>query len=103
MNQPKKRFIRTIEDFTCEHCGAKVTGTGYTNHCPECLYSKHVDLEVPGDRENPCQGLMKPVDFEIKNGAYFIFQRCEKCGETRRIKTAKDDNFETLLALSRKE
>ncbi|MFA6992594.1 MAG: RNHCP domain-containing protein, partial [Candidatus Gracilibacteria bacterium] len=39
-----KRFSRTIEDFVCEKCGAKVKGDGYTNHCPKCLWSKHVDI-----------------------------------------------------------
>ena len=24
-------------------------GNGYTNHCPKCLWSKHVDIN-PGDR-----------------------------------------------------
>ena len=36
-------FIRKTEDFICENCGAVVVGNGYTNHCPACLYSKHVE------------------------------------------------------------
>ncbi|MEK7061411.1 MAG: RNHCP domain-containing protein, partial [Patescibacteria group bacterium] len=43
-------FVKKIEDFVCKVCGTKVKGTGYTNHCPNCLYSLHVDEEVPGDR-----------------------------------------------------
>ncbi|HCR42265.1 TPA: hypothetical protein DIV45_02815, partial [Patescibacteria group bacterium] len=39
----RKNFIRTKEDFTCENCGHRVKGSGYTNHCPKCLYSQHVD------------------------------------------------------------
>ena len=42
-------FTRKVEDFTCEHCGREVHGNGYTNHCPHCLHSKHVDVN-PGDR-----------------------------------------------------
>ena len=98
---PKKNFIRHQEDFTCENCGKKVIGNGYTNHCPDCLFSKHVDLEVPGDRLNPCLGLMQPIDFEVKKGEYYIFQKCLKCGETRRIKSVKDDNIEVLIAISK--
>ncbi|MFA5023297.1 MAG: RNHCP domain-containing protein, partial [Candidatus Paceibacterota bacterium] len=32
-----QNFKRQIEDFVCEHCGEKVVGNGYTNHCPRCL------------------------------------------------------------------
>ena len=60
-----KRFSRRTEDFTCEHCGTKVKGNGYTNHCPQCLYSKHVDIN-PGDRLSDCGGLMEPIDIEQK-------------------------------------
>ena len=75
----KKRFTRTIEDFTCEQCGASVTGNGYTNHCPHCLWSKHVDI-FPGDREAECQGLMAPVTLQVKTSSGFdkarILHRC---------------------------
>ena len=35
------------EGFICENCGRKVEPLGYScrNHCPYCLYSKHVDIE----------------------------------------------------------
>jgi hypothetical protein len=42
IGQPK-RFQKTVEDFVCEHCGHPVAGNGYTNHCSQCLWSKHVD------------------------------------------------------------
>ena len=61
-----KRFNRRIEDFTCEHCGTEVHGNGYTNHCPNCLWSKHVDIN-PGDRAADCGGLMEPIAVEIQN------------------------------------
>ena len=60
-------FIRKTEDFICENCGAVVVGNGYTNHCPVCLYSKHVDRS-PGDRAAGCGGLMEPVAVALKRG-----------------------------------
>ena len=41
-----KKFTKIDEEFICENCGAKVEKLGYTcrNHCPHCLYSKHVDV-----------------------------------------------------------
>lgn len=97
-----KKFQRKKEDFVCQNCGAKVKGNGYTNHCPVCLYSKHVDIN-PGDRLSNCRGLMVPEDFEIKNGEYVIIHRCLKCGFKKKNKLSKADNIEVLLMLSKKE
>lgn len=94
----QKRFQRNIENFVCANCGKKVTGNGYTNHCPNCLYSKHVDIN-PGDRAAKCQGLMKPTTIEQKDGEYIITHRCFICGFEKKNKAAKDDNFEELLKI----
>ena len=94
-----KKFQRMTEDFTCERCGAVVTGNGYTNHCHMCLWSKHVDVN-PGDRSAMCQGLMEPVGVETKGGEYIILHRCVMCGFEKRNKSSKDDNFDVLLQIS---
>jgi hypothetical protein len=93
------QFTRNVEDFTCQHCGAHVTGTGYTNHCPRCLWSKHVDIH-PGDRRHECQGLMEPIRVEQKQGKYVIVQRCGKCGEIRQNVSAANDDFAAILAVA---
>ncbi len=95
-----KQFSKRKEDFICEHCGTEVKGDGYTNHCPKCLYSKHVDIN-PGDRMADCGGLMKPIDIEQKNGQYIIVQRCQKCGFIRRNKVEDNDDFEAILQIIR--
>lgn len=95
-----KHFKRTIEDFICEKCGTTVKGSGYTNHCPNCLWSKHVDVN-PGDRLEPCQGLMKPVFVESKAGEYVLLQECIKCGFKRKNKVGKGDNFDVVLEISK--
>jgi len=92
----KKKFQRKIENFICKNCGAKVIGDGYTNHCPLCLWSKHVDIN-PGDRASNCQGLMEPIALENKNGEQVIVHRCIKCGFQKRNKVAKNDSFNDLL------
>lgn len=94
-----KKFQRTIEDFTCKHCGNKVLGTGYTNHCPKCLWSKHVD-NYPGDRENPCGGMMQPMGVEFQKGKYHILHVCQKCGIHARCKSLPEDDMDALTALS---
>lgn len=97
---PSKKFERRIEDFVCEHCDTEVEGNGYTDHCPNCLYSKHVDVN-PGDRAEDCGGLMIPKAVEIKSDGYKIYYDCEKCGYEHRVKSAPDDNFEAILSLSK--
>lgn len=92
-------FTKTKEDFVCENCGFKVKGSGYTNHCPKCLYSKHVDV-TPGDRAEKCGGLMSPEGFEQKDGRQIIIQKCEKCGAIKRCRTSPQDSVDELVKLS---
>lgn len=96
---PKRQFIRKIEDFTCEVCETTVKGTGYTDHCPKCLWSKHVDI-FPGDRKAECGGLMEPVGAIHKKGEWDIFYRCRRCGYERLNKASPDNNFEKIIELS---
>lgn len=95
-----KRFIRKREDFNCENCGFEVLGSGYTNHCPKCLYSKHVDIN-PGDRLEACCGMMKPLSIESKGDEYIITHKCIKCGYEKRNKSSKNDDFATILKISK--
>jgi len=98
-----KKFTRVIEDFICENCGEKIKGDGFTNHCPKCFYSKHVDI-FPGDRLESCHGLMKPIDVEIgKSGKYIIIHKCEKCGEISKDKfREKTDDFDAFMKVIEK-
>jgi len=100
MDIPQKNFRKVKEDFVCENCGFKVKGSGYTDHCPKCLYSKHVDIN-PGDRASNCDGLMKPIGVKVlKPGKYKIYYKCQKCGYKHKVKSSKDDNFDLILSLS---
>lgn len=91
------------EEFICENCGKKVSKLNYTarDHCPFCLYSKHVDI-FPGDRSNTCQGLLKPIDVEKFKDTYKIIYQCEKCKETHKNIIATDDNYEQILNIMKK-
>ena len=94
-----KKFQRKIEDFACLHCGKKVQGNGYTNHCPECLWSRHVD-NYPGDRANPCGGAMEPVGLELEKGIYHILHQCQKCGIKGRCRSSETDSTQALAELA---
>ena len=94
-----KRFTKRIEDFTCAHCGANVSGNGYTNHCPKCLYSRHVDNN-PGDRASDCGGMMRPIAVAPDKDGYIITHKCEKCGKTINQHSAPNDDIETIISIS---
>jgi rubrerythrin len=96
-----KKFQRTKEDFDCEQCGAEVMGNGYTDHCPVCLFGKHVDI-FPGDRLEECQGLMEPVAILQKKGKEFLEYQCQKCGYTIVNKVAAEDSREALLETAKR-
>lgn len=94
-----KKFTRRIEDFNCAHCGAVVRGNGYTNHCPTCLWSRHVD-NAPGDRAATCHGMMRPISAQPMGDGFVIIHKCEKCGKTIRQKSAADDDTDALIKLA---
>jgi DNA-directed RNA polymerase subunit RPC12/RpoP len=92
--------------FTCDKCGSEIlplTNGSYRNHCPFCLYSKHVDI-IPGDRREMCGGMMKPVRLIYKPGkGYQIKHKCLRCGseKTNRIaeSSIQPDEINELLKL----
>lgn len=98
----------TNQPFECLRCGAAVlplVNGSVRNHCPECLWSRHVDV-FPGDRASDCGGALEPVAVEQhpKKG-WVIVHACQTCGERRRNKAALDDpqqpdRYDVLVALS---
>lgn len=101
MSQKRKNFIPRNEGFLCQHCGFTVVpakGT-FRNHCPNCLYSKHVD-EIPGDRLGTCQGLMPTVRIEGTDPDMLdLVHLCNACNKEQRNKVAEDDNRELMFSL----
>jgi rubrerythrin len=92
------KFTKNKENFICGNCATEVIGDGYTNHCPKCLYSKHVDIN-PGDRRAMCNGMMQPVSIEIKHGQKRILHKCLKCGYEKTNKIAPADSQQEILKL----
>lgn len=92
-------FARKIESFACAHCGASIRGDGYTNHCPKCLWSKHVDIS-PGDRQAACDGLMRPMAARYIKDKFVIYHRCEKCGHETTNRASPSDSSELLISLT---
>ena len=99
-----KKFMMRDENFRCDNCGEEVQKLSYTarDHCPYCLYSKHVDLN-PGDRLNECQGILKPIGIEKFKDTYKIIYQCEKCRKIHKNIMAKDDDLNLIIELSKEQ
>jgi hypothetical protein len=97
--------VRSLDEaFNCIYCNEFVPGTeGGTeqrNHCPKCLWSRHVDHQA-GDRRSVCKCAMEPIAVWAKpKGEWSIVHRCVKCGALRANRIAGDDNEVILLSIA---
>lgn len=98
-----KKFVMKDEEFICENCQKKINKLEYTarDHCPYCLYSKHVDIN-PGDRLNTCLGLLEPIGIEKFKNTYKIVYKCKSCNQKHKNIMASDDNMNLIILLSTK-
>ena len=102
-----KRYFKThpcTDSFTCKVGGWQVVsagaGSNHRNHCPNCLYSIHLDNE-PGDRSSDCHGRMEPIGVWVrKNGEWAVIHRCTRCGKVASNRVAADDNPMKLMGLA---
>jgi len=104
--------VRTKEkkgSFKCSHCDHMIPineqmGTQNRNHCPDCLWSKHLDIK-PGDRKSDCHGGMEPIALTFKNsnsgtvGEIMIVHSCCSCGTIDVNRIAADDNVYAIRAV----
>jgi len=96
-----RKFIMIDEGFVCAYCGKTVLPIGYTarDHCPNCLRSKHVDIN-PGDRNATCGGMMMPVAIEKCQKGIKLVYSCQRCGMIKKNIAARDDDMELIIKIS---
>ena len=101
--------------FTCVECRfpvsveREVSGVINRNHCPRCLYSRHVDEFKAGDRKATCRSRMEPIGLTIKHspkryggnlqGELMLIHRCKGCGKISINRIAADDDAARLYQL----
>lgn len=103
-------------DFTCLHCRVYVTANPLVcrvhnrNHCPLCLYSRHMDLHQAGDRLAACRAVMSPLGLTVKVsakkygsnlGELMLIHCCSQCGAISINRIALDDDNDRLIQLYR--
>jgi len=96
------------DEFKCTNCGSmvslnrEVSGVNNRNHCPYCLWSRHMDQRKAGDRQSTCRGRMEPLGLTVKHtlkrykaekqGELMLIHRCAACGKLSINRIAGDDN-----------
>jgi len=55
----------------------------------------------PGDRQEECGGLMKPVDIYYEHQNWILVHECEYCGEKKRNRVAENDDTEAVVKLQK--
>lgn len=98
--------------FTCLHCQYAVpsqnlySGVQNRNHCPYCLWSRHVDLYQAGDRLNACREGMQPIGVTFKRqrnkygpveGELMLIHHCSGCGGLSINRIAADDDRDGIV------
>ncbi len=104
---------RSLGGFACVHCSRWISidhnvGTHNRNHCPTCLWSRHMDGDKPGDRKSECHGAMEPIALALKAegadkysaslrmGELMLVHECLSDGKIRINRIAGDDNVDSL-------
>lgn len=90
--------------FRCLQCRQQIHpesfGTSQRNHCPFCLWSRHLDV-TPGDRRAACGARMEPVAVAMRRGGeWALIHRCLGCGVLHENRIAGDDSVFALMALA---
>lgn len=105
----------TNQDFRCLHCRNLVSATPllsgvfHRNHCPYCLYSRHMDLYKAGDRMAACKAEMRPIGLALKQarkkyvsphqGELMLVHQCADCARLSLNRIAADDDNENILRI----
>jgi hypothetical protein len=111
----RPRNIRSINnDFRCKNCGYIVItnpefcAVNNRNHCPYCLWSRHLDLFQAGDRLAACKDGMRPIGLTLKQahkkygclqGELMLVHLCSGCSAVSINRIAADDDVELIFTI----
>lgn len=115
-SRDRRGHARPAEEmFTCVHCHLYVStspliaGVQNRNHCPYCLWSRHLDWREPGDRMCSCRAPMEPVALTTRrgrnkyagerDGELMLVHRCTGCARHVINRIAADDDADAILAV----
>jgi RNHCP domain len=114
--QRTTRSIRSQTDdgFLCKHCNSYIlsasflSGVQNRNHCPICLWSRHMDWREAGDRLSACKSPMKPIGLTVKatwkkygsgHGELMLIHLCTECENLSINRIAADDDPQNIFTI----
>ena len=90
-------------------CAPDAAGVQNRNHCPGCLWSRHLDWRSAGDRLSVCRAAMRPVGLTTKrgrnkyarerDGELMLIHQCTACETLVINRIAADDSAVAILAI----
>jgi hypothetical protein len=111
----RNRSSSDEQGFTCRHCALYVpcdpalSGVQNRNHCPYCLWSRHLDWRIAGDRLAGCRAAMQPIGLTIKrsrnkyagarDGELMLIHRCTICAKVAINRIAADDSAAAIMQI----
>jgi hypothetical protein len=110
-------LLRNFGDFRCLVCQVVIStqpllsAVQHRDHCPYCLWSRHMDLYAAGDRLSACKAGMRPIGLTAKrtpkkyatsHGELMLVHQCISCGKLSLNRLAADDDGQTVLEVFRR-
>lgn len=111
----RERSVVDPQGFACRHCTLYVpcdpalAGVQNRNHCPYCLWSRHLDWRTAGDRLAGCRATMQPIGLTIKrsrnkyagqrDGELMLIHRCTICAKVAINRIAADDCATAIMQI----
>jgi hypothetical protein len=90
-------------------CDPALAGVQNRNHCPYCLWSRHLDWRIAGDRLAGCRATMQPIGLTIKrsrnkyagerDGELMLIHRCTICAKVAINRIAADDSDAAIVQI----
>lgn len=108
-HQPSEQEFKCIQCQQYVSCAPLMAGVQNRNHCPACLWSRHLDWREAGDRLSGCRAAMQPIALTTKrsrnkyarerDGELMLVHRCTGCAGIVINRIAADDNSAAILEI----
>lgn len=107
--RPTEQEFKCIQCHQYVSCAPLVAGVQNRNHCPACLWSRHLDWFEAGDRLSGCRAAMEPVGLTTKrsknkyarerDGELMLIHRCTGCAKIVINRIGADDSAAAILEI----
>lgn len=107
--RPNEQEFKCVQCHQYVSCAPIVAGVQNRNHCPACLWSRHMDWLEAGDRLSGCRAPMQPIGLTTKrsknkyarerDGELMLIHRCTGCAKIVINRIGGDDSPAAILEI----